>query len=199
VQIPGPPGEDGVDGVNGVDGKNAFTNLTASYIQPVVGGTVAIQVVDGTFVNVGEYLHIESGGVYLVTGKIDSHNIVIQNTGAVGNLPPGTAIPNPVPTGAQVTPSGAPGPQGAQGIQGLPGNPGPPGAVGNMLLLVNRAALKAMPTAAAGSHPQLIFLSNPEPGVNKNYISAYADATPSDDEAVIEPNDHLCRYFWYDL
>lgn len=186
VLVQGPPGVDGTDGTDGTDGENAFTTLTAQFTQPAVGATVPVTVTDGTFVNLGQYLSVAVGGVYLVTAKTDDTHLTLQNTGATGNLPPGNNIPN----GSQVSPSGSP---------GQAGPPGPQGIAGNMLIKQDRAELKVMPTPPAASHPILIFLKNPEPGVNKTYLSAYGDVTPGDDESVIEPNDHLCRYFWYDL
>lgn len=105
--IPGPAGEDGADGAAGAAGANAFTTLSASFVQPAVSSTVVASVTDSTFLVVGQNVFVETGGYYKVTAKA-AGQATLENLGYADNAPPTTVIPN----GSQVSPSGPKGQDG---------------------------------------------------------------------------------------
>lgn len=107
--IPGPVGMQGADGVDGADGINSFTDLTASFIQPAVNANVTIDVTDGSFLGLGQFIWIEQGGTYEVITINSALSITVENLGYTGNAPPTTVIP----ATAKVSPSGIKGVDGS--------------------------------------------------------------------------------------
>lgn len=107
--IPGPAGDDGAAGADGTNGANAFTTLTASFIQPAVNATVIASVASSAWITIGQKVFVGTGGHYEVTAKPNGVSVTLENLGYDGNAPPTTVIPN----GAQVSPSGN---KGADGV-----------------------------------------------------------------------------------
>lgn len=107
--IPGPAGATGAAGTNGTSGANAFTTLTASFIQPAVSATVTpVNVVSSAMFVVGQNVFVGTGGYYEVTAKPSATQLTLENLGYADNAPPTTVIPS----GAQVSPSGPKGQDG---------------------------------------------------------------------------------------
>jgi hypothetical protein len=115
----GPPGPatPGPPGPTGSAGQPAFSTNLTTFVQPVQGSDVGVDVADNTWIAVGSYVILVNGGVYLVQAVgPGTSNLIISNTGVPGNQPSGTTINS----GGLVTPSGAPGPTGATGSAGTP-------------------------------------------------------------------------------
>jgi microcystin-dependent protein len=98
----------------GPPGKNSLTGTTASFVTPAIGGNSQISVADTTFMTPGMQLYIAGAGTYQVVSVTSPTQVVVQNTGATGNVPPTTQIN----AGASVTVSGVAGPQGVIGPVG---------------------------------------------------------------------------------
>lgn len=116
-QVPGPAGAAGAAGAAGTNGKNCFTTVGLSYVQPSIGATVQITVVDTSWMAVGEAIFIQTGGYYLIV-SVDSTNLVTISNDAQWtgfNRPVGQTI-NPT---SRVTPGGIRGFTGASGVSSL--------------------------------------------------------------------------------
>lgn len=87
------------------DGANAFTTLTASFVQPAIGSTVTVTVVESAWVAFGQVVFVESGGYYQGAGQSPGH-IVLRNLGYTGNASAGATIPRL----GEVSPAGIAGP-----------------------------------------------------------------------------------------
>lgn len=181
IAVPGPAGADGINGTNGINGKNAFTTLSAQFTMPAVDATADIDVVDGSFIALGQSLFIENAGSFVVTAILSATAVTVENTGATGNAAPGAIIPS----GSKVTPGGPIGPTGATGAAGV--SPTGPTAV-----VFTRVELKGLPSNASR---QLVFVRTPEPGVRSSYWYTHGATDTADDESVIAPTDNLGRYF----
>jgi uncharacterized membrane protein len=96
---------------------NAFTTTTANYVQPAVAGTVVVDVVDSTWIAIGQVLYVTGGGYYLVTATPTAITVTLQNLGYSGNAAPAAVVASP----ADVSPGG---------LEGPAGTPGTPGAAG---------------------------------------------------------------------
>lgn len=120
----------------GQAGGNSYGNLTASFNQPAVGGTVSVTADWVGWMAVGGWVYIEGGGHYIVQNIISNFTAVLRNPSATdlqaiwggvisdwtAGLPLNAAAPTTIVSGARVNPSGVPGPRGGQG---LPGGAGP--------------------------------------------------------------------------
>lgn len=78
---------------------NPRTVTTASYVQPVVGGTVNMEVADSTGAYIGQSIVVAGGGIYLVTAVPDGTHVTLQNTGTL-SVKDATVVAS----GATVTP-----------------------------------------------------------------------------------------------
>jgi hypothetical protein len=101
---------------DGSDGVSSFTVTTADYTQPIVGNTVNVEVVDSSWVAVGEPMFVTAGGSYLVTATPDPTHVTLQNLGYAGNAAPAANVT----AGKIVTPSGLKGDTGAAGSSATP-------------------------------------------------------------------------------
>lgn len=95
------PGSAGAPGTNG---QNAFTTTTAQYIQPGSPGNINVQVLDTSWMIVGQTVFVEHGGNYTVVLISSGILVRLQNPGYLANAPATTIIP----TGSRVSPSGTP-------------------------------------------------------------------------------------------
>lgn len=100
---------------SGEPGNNAYTTLTASFVQPAVNANVTISVLDqdvstGEWARVGQPIFIEGGGTYQVVSRT-STSMVITNLGYSENATVGDTIPNK----SGVSPGGFKGATGAAG------------------------------------------------------------------------------------
>lgn len=91
----------------GTIGKNAFTTLTADFVQPAVNANVTASVEDSSWAAVGQIVYVAGGGgYYAVASKPSTTSIALTNLGYDGFSSPGTSIPSP----SQVSPGGIRGP-----------------------------------------------------------------------------------------
>jgi len=117
--VPGPPGNNGL---------NAFTTLTDDFVQPAIGSSNNIFVVNNSWMAINEIIYIgpapsglpvEAGGFYQVTNKLGVDQATVVN---LGWTIPGTVFVSPATTvgaiGTIVTPSGTIGATGEQGLDG---------------------------------------------------------------------------------
>lgn len=97
-----------VPGPAGADGLNAFSLTTAAFLQPLVGSTVSVSVLDASWMVPGQTIFVQVAG-YMGVSSVDSPtSVTLVNTGAAGNAAPATNIPS----GSGVTPGGVQGPTG---------------------------------------------------------------------------------------
>jgi hypothetical protein len=109
----------GAVGPIGPPGINAFTATTAPYVQPIVGGTVVVNVGSSAWTVIGQDIYIGlGGGHYIVTAIPNALQVTVQNLGGPGNAPNPTVIP----AGAGVSPDGLIGPTGPTGPGGVLSN-----------------------------------------------------------------------------
>lgn len=113
-------------GQDGAPGQNAFGVLAANFIQPAVGSTVDITVVNNPVTSnawmiAGQPIFLKDSngnfGFYMVLGKTGVNQAQILNLGYASTTGPGITLI----AGAQIAPSGF---QGPLGIQGPPGPAG---------------------------------------------------------------------------
>ena len=133
LEIPqGPPGTNGTNGTNGINGENAYTETTASYIQPAVNTPVVIEVVNFEPFIESLYIFVEAAGYYQVLSS-NSSGITAQYDSALNTFNQSLKTTGQtVASGTKVSPAGiyGIGIQGIQGIQGATGNTGATGAAG---------------------------------------------------------------------
>lgn len=108
VNIPGPKGDPAAPCVPCEDGQNAFTDVALAFVQPGVGGTVAVEVDSTATFSSGQVIFIEGGGYYLINFISSSTTWTLENLGYDANSPPGTVIP----ASAHVSPAGEKGADG---------------------------------------------------------------------------------------
>lgn len=122
---PGQPGANGTNGTNGTNGVSAFSQLTATYVNPLSAGNIVnINVTTTAWMNVGSYVYIfntgtgSRAGIYQVANINSPTSVALTLTNDAGwftgNVAPGSFIT----------------PTGVRGAQGLTGNTGSPGARG---------------------------------------------------------------------
>lgn len=92
----------------GEDGQNAYTALTAQFIQPAVGATVVIAVASTAWMSTGVELFIESGGYYELVSIGGATAATVRNRGYTANVAPAVVVP----LGAQVIAAGEKGETG---------------------------------------------------------------------------------------
>lgn len=97
-----------LDGANGLDG---YSLMTANFIQPAVGATVTVEMLNSSWAALFMDIFQESGGYYQVTGIPDSTHLTIKNRGYTANAAPGATIP----AGSRITTAGEKGTAGAAG------------------------------------------------------------------------------------
>lgn len=106
-----PSGDPGADGEVGSPGINAFTQTTADFIIPSVGGSVTISVENSEWMSIGQLIYVGQAGSFTVSAKPDATSVTAQNNGYQGNLDPDANVT----TGKGVSPSGAVGLSGTSG------------------------------------------------------------------------------------
>jgi hypothetical protein len=111
TQIPGPPGEPAEDCAPCADGLNAYSLMTANFIQPAVGATVLVTVQNSSWAAIFMDVFQESGGYYRVNGIPDSTHLLLLNRGYTANAAPGATVP----AGSRITTAGEKGSTGAAG------------------------------------------------------------------------------------
>lgn len=119
VNVPGATGLAGADGADGADGVNAYTTLTALFVMPAMLGTVTADVVDSSWMAIGQMLYVQNAGYMSVQAKPTNLSVTLRNEETVGgaydsNVAPGTNIP----FGSYVSPAGIQGQTGAAGADG---------------------------------------------------------------------------------
>lgn len=111
VQIPGPAGAEG-NGTIGADGVNAFTYTSAAFTMPAEGATVSVQVLNTSWMVVGQKLFVQVAQTMEVTSITTALVVVLKNVESTAssayteNAAPGTNIP----AGSKICPSGLQGP-----------------------------------------------------------------------------------------
>lgn len=109
TQVPGPPGDDGTDGTDGAAASNAFTETTDSFTMPAVSGNVTVDVLDSTWMAVGQIVFVENAGYFTVNAVPDAVSVSLTNLGYDGNAAPTTIIP----ASQKVSPGGKKGTDGS--------------------------------------------------------------------------------------
>jgi len=89
-------------------GLSAYSQTTASFVQPAVGSTVTVSLLNSQWLAVGQNIFIETGGDYIVSSLPSSTTATLTNSGATINAAPATSIP----TSSTVASSGATGQTG---------------------------------------------------------------------------------------
>ena len=79
---------------------------------PAVGATVVLAVTESGWASVGQTVYVNAAGYFTATAKPDTTHLTVQNTGATGNVAPGTVVAFP----CAVSPAGIPGVNGAPGL-----------------------------------------------------------------------------------
>lgn len=106
--VAGPQGVIGPVGPQGPVGQGASTTLTNSFVQPGIGNTVNVPLVNSSWISPGAIIYIQSGGYYTVQAVPNLQNITVLNPGYSGNAAPGATVLN----NSLVTPGGVVGPAG---------------------------------------------------------------------------------------
>lgn len=104
--IPGPEGADGQDGTNGTDGVNAFTQVSADFIVPLVGQNVTALVLDSTWMAVGQKIVFDGPANFEVVSKPTSTSVIAKFMGYVDDV----AVGSTISAAANCSPSGTQGP-----------------------------------------------------------------------------------------
>lgn len=141
----GGEGEPGAPGEDGIDGKNAFTQLTASFVQPAAAGSVVVSVADSSFMVEGQPLYVAVGGTYVVNSIPSPTSVNLVNLGYPSNLSAGATVPS----GGKVS---------AGGVRGEQGDPGEPGGG---VVVSAETSVSVTTTATAGSADYAVFPDSP--------------------------------------
>jgi len=92
--LKGDKGNQGLPGAAGVAGESAKTETQASFIQPTVGTTVLVSVVNSAFFVSNMVVYVEGGGYYNVTA-ISPGSLTLTNLGIAGiNAAPAVSVPD---------------------------------------------------------------------------------------------------------
>lgn len=116
VQVPGPAGSDGAAGAAGAagaDGASPWTETTAQFVMPIVGGTVGVFVDSTAWMFIGQIVQVEGAGGMEVTAVNTGVSCTLENLGWSINAAPAAVIA----ASSMVVPSG---PEGAAGTGGAP-------------------------------------------------------------------------------
>jgi len=103
-----PAGLIGPQGAGGA-GLNAFTILSASFVQPATSSTVAVVVGTTAWMVVNQVIYVAGGGYYSVSSIGDLTHATLTNLGYSGNATAGATVPS----GGMVSPGGLIGPSGS--------------------------------------------------------------------------------------
>lgn len=164
-------------------------------LQPAPGSRVIITDADGNAVR----LEVTETGVLRIPGLADKPTVdeapicYDQDTGTLGNCPPGTVEGPPGPQGeigpegprgpqGDIGPQGATGPEGPSGPQGATGPEGPPGARG-LQGEIGPQGPAVIPTGSGTNSTQL-GTGVDAAGTNSTALGAGARATLADSTAV---------------
>lgn len=91
---PNPPGKQGPPGNNGsnaTNGSNAYTLTTALFVQPDIGDSVVVSVMNGLWVTPGQTIYVQVGGYYTANARTAT-TLTLTNVGYEGNASPATDI-----------------------------------------------------------------------------------------------------------
>lgn len=126
ANIPGPRGPEGPAGTDGTDGVSAYTTLSASFIMPAEGATVAITVANSDWMVAGMLVFVgkagsAAAGTFQVASKSAGAAVLtnLEDTASgayTDNSAPGTVFP----AGSTVVSAGLQGPRGTDGTSGAP-------------------------------------------------------------------------------
>lgn len=110
VDVPGSPGEAGTNGTDGQDGVSSYTVVAApGFTVPAIGVTVPVNVLNTSWMVVGEPVFIEGAGAFSVDTINSSTSVVLLYLNYTGNSHEGLAVA----AGAGVTPTGTQAPLAA--------------------------------------------------------------------------------------
>jgi hypothetical protein len=101
--------------VAGEPGRNAFSNLAASFVQPVEGSNVVATFQNTEWIGTGQSLFLETGGYYKAVVVGSDTQATLENLEGYNNAPAGTTIN----VGAKLSPAGAPGAAQSIGPSGV--------------------------------------------------------------------------------
>ena len=90
--------------ITGGEGLPAYTYTTAAFNQPAVGANATVEVSQTGFLQVGDYVRVNTAGLMQVAAVVDYDTLTLSNTGYSGNAAPGVAVPS----SSHVTISGPP-------------------------------------------------------------------------------------------
>ena len=99
----GAQGLAGINGTNGTNGVNAYTTLSASFTQPIVGNTVnGVSVAENSWMAVGQVIYVSQAGYYTVAavgpGTTSVDLTLVQTDGIVN--------PSTVSSSRKISPGG---------------------------------------------------------------------------------------------
>lgn len=114
--VPGPMGRAGAGGADGLDGTTSFTTLTAAFTVPAIAASANATVLSSDWAIIGQTLHLQSAGEFVVTAIPDATTITLSNPASqTNNVAAGTIIP----IASKLGPSGVIGPAGSNGAAGV--------------------------------------------------------------------------------
>lgn len=106
VNVPGVEGPPGPTPTNGTNGVNAFTVTTSNFIIPLVGQNVTINVLNSSWVAVGQIVVVAGPASFSVVSTPTPTSMTLNFKGFFGDLAPGVTIN----AGSVVAPGGQEGP-----------------------------------------------------------------------------------------
>lgn len=106
ANVPGPEGEPGAPGTDGADGVNAFTQTTADFEVPLAGQNVTINVLDSTWMTVGQKIIFEGPATFEVVSKPTTTAVVGKFMAYVDDVDSGETVAS----GSNCSPCGVQGP-----------------------------------------------------------------------------------------
>ncbi len=175
TQVPGPAGADGTDGTDGTDGVDAFTFTTAQFTQPAINSNVTVDVIDSTWMAIGQVLYVQNAGYYTVQSKPTVTSVSLKNLGYTGNVAPTTIVAS----GQEVSPAGIKGDTGAAGATPTFNSLSPTTTKGD--IIVDNGANNPLASdvrLAAGSNGQILTAKSTQAtGLQWQTLLPYASAT----------------------
>jgi hypothetical protein len=111
----GATGAAGAAGATGAAGVAAYTTLSVD-ATPLGGSVYQIDVVNSTWISVGQMIYVQSAGYYLVTSKPSSIQIIVDNPSYTGNNPAALTIGKTMSAGGLRGLSGTNGTNGTNGF-----------------------------------------------------------------------------------